>query len=153
MTTSRIEFSEGQGLNIASHSFTEDGVVKHTERIAAGAGVAGALAEVTVTTVGLIPAFSVLTAGKGRIIIGAKAVTGAGDYCSFFLVYKNPEGAVIGTSPLIQAICSLYTDGGEPNYRFMNVTVFSNDVGATSVEIYMAVLPSVNSVILMATAV
>lgn len=153
MGTSKVGFSEGLGINIAAHSFTEDGETRHVERIAAGAGVAGVLTETTANAVGLVGSLSIPTVGKGRIIIGGKAVTGAGDYCSFFLVYKNSEGVVIGTSSLIQAIFSLYTSGGSPNYRYTNVTVFSNDVGATTVEIYVAVLPSVNSIIFMTTAV
>jgi hypothetical protein len=40
MATNKIQYTEGSGLDIATHSFDEDAVTKHVERIAFGTGVA-----------------------------------------------------------------------------------------------------------------
>jgi len=151
MAHNKLGFTEGLGANIASHSFTEDGHVKHMERIAPGAGVLQAVpAFVLASTTGQIGGISVNTAGKGRIIVMAKAETGSTDFFSFRLIYKDASGAVIGLSKLMQPTFCEYT---ELNLRFAVPTVVANDVCASSVEIFLVSLPVNLSVHLSAIAV
>lgn len=143
MSSSKIGFTEGAGLNIASFSFTEDAVTKHMERIAPGAGVMATFGDsATVTAVGLVSSFSVDCTGKGRIVFAVKAVTANGDFCTYRLVFKNGNGDVIGTSVLTQSSFTELTSGGSPNYRYGTVSVFANDCGAVSVEVYIVQLSS-----------
>lgn len=140
MSSSKIGFSEGTGLNIASYSFSEDSETKHMERIAPGAGVlASGWAYTSVTAVGLVSGLSCVTIGKGRIIVTAKAVTGNTDYFGFRLVFKDGAGVIIGTSQLIQPVFTEHVSGSD---RFATVSAFANDCCASSVEIYVTTLPT-----------
>ena len=140
MSASKIGFTEGIGLNVASYSFTEDAVTKHMERIAPGAGVlASGWSYTSATAVGLVSGLSCSTIGKGRIIVAAKAETGNTDYFGFRLVFKDGAGVVIGTSQLIQPIFTELTSGDD---RFAEVSAFANDICASSVEIYITTLPT-----------
>lgn len=154
MSSSKIGFTEGAGLNIASFAFTEDAVTKHMERIAPGAGVMATFGDsATVTTVGLVSSFSVDCAGKGRIVFAVKAATANGDFCTFRLVFKNGNGDVIGTSVLTQSSFTELTSGGSPNYRYGTVSAFANDCGATSVEVYIVQISSNESMVCYLAAI
>ncbi len=143
MTTNKIQFTEGVGLNVASHSFTEDSVTKHMERIAPGAGVMASFGDdASITTVGLVSGFSVACEGKGRIILSTKAATANGDFCTFRLVFKNSNGDVIGTSVLTQSTFTELTSGGSPDYRYGTASAFANDCCAATVEVYVVQIPT-----------
>lgn len=151
MSTSKIGFTEGVGLNVASHSFTEDAVTKHMERIAPGAGVlASGWSYTSVTAVGLVSGLSCATVGKGRIVVIAKAQTGNTDYFGFRLVFKDGAGVVIGTSELIQPVFTEHTSGSD---RFATASVFANDCCASSVEVYVTTLPTSAQVSIAVSAV
>lgn len=151
MTTNKIQFTEGVGLNVASHSFTEDGVTKHMERIAPGAGVlASGWSYTSVTAVGLVSSLSCATVGKGRIIVMAKAVTGNTDYFGFRLVFKDGAGVVMGVSELFQPVFGEHVSGSD---RFATISVSANDYCASSVEVYVVTLPTSNQVSLAVAAV
>lgn len=146
MSSNKIGFTEGAGLNIASFSFTEDGITKHMERIAPGAGlITGGFSFVDIAVVGLVSG-STACAGKGRIVVCAKAITGNTDYFTFRLVFKDSSGGVLGLSPLTQISFTELTSGGSPNYRYGTVAAFANDCCASSVELYIVTLPASNSV-------
>jgi hypothetical protein len=151
MTASKIGFSEGTGLNIASYSFTEGSETKHMERIAPGAGVLpSGWSYTSVTANGLVSGLSCSTIGKGRIIVMAKAVTGNTDFFGFRLIYKDGAGEVIGTSPLIQPTFTEHVDGTD---RFATVSAFANDCCASSVELYVVSRPTSNQVSVAVVAV
>ena len=147
MSSSKIGFTEGAGLNIASFAFTEDAVTKHMERIAPGAGViAGGFSFTTVSAIGLVSG-NAACQGKGRIVVCAKAVTGNTDYFTFRLVFKDSSGGVLGVSPLTQISFGELTSGGSPDYRYGTVAAFANDCCASSVELYVVTLPASESVL------
>ena len=90
MAQNKVGYTEGIGVNIASHSFTEDGHVKHMERIAPGAGIVESLTAFSnITATGIAAGLTKDTRGKGRIIVMAKAETGNTDFFTFRLVYKD----------------------------------------------------------------
>ena len=151
MSTNKIGHTEGIGLNIASHSFTEDSVTKHMERIAPGAGVlASGWSYTSVTAVGLVSGLSCATVGKGRIAVMAKAQTGNTDYFGFRLVYKDGAGVVMGVSELIQPVFGEHTSGSD---RFSTISVFANDCCASSVEVYVTTLPTSAQVSIAVSAI
>lgn len=148
MAQNKMGYNEGVGLNIASHSFTEDGMTKHMERIAPGACVLDAYDDTaTISTVGLVPGFSSNCMGKGRIIVAFKAETAMSEYCLFRLIFKNGAGEIIGPTVLLQSTFAELTSGGSPNYRYGTAVAFANDLAAASVELYMVQLPSGGSVV------
>lgn len=154
MSTSKMGFSEGVGVNIATYTFMEDGVTKHMERIAPGAAVLSAFDDTaTVSAVGLVSGFSAVCTGKGRIILGVKAVTTPSDYCSFRFIFKNDSDVVIGTSILLQSVFTEVTSGGSPDYRYGTVTVMGNDCCASTVEVYVVTLSANGSMVLSLGAV
>lgn len=154
MSTSKMGFSEGAGINIASYTFIEDGVTKHMERIAPGAAVLSAFDDTaTVSAVGLVADFSAVCAGKGRIILGVKAVTTPSDYCSFRFVFKDEAGVVIGTSILLQSVFTEISSGGSPDYRYGTATVLGNDCCASTVEVYVVSLSANGTMLLSLGAV
>lgn len=155
MTASKVGYTEGIGLNLATYSFTEDAVTKHVERIAPAAGVMSDFDDsATVTASGLVSDFSASCVGKGRIIVGAKAASVANtDFCTFRLVFKNGTGVVIGTSVLTQSTFTELTSGGSPDYRYGTASVFANDCCASSVEVYVVSIPSGSTVLIYLAAV
>lgn len=126
---------------IATHSFTEDTNEKHVERIAAGAGVCPTAWEDTavVTASGLVSGLSCVTTGKGRIIVNCTADTTVDDIFKFRLVYYSSEvpstSNIIGTSALITQSFTAVEDNSSD--KVASVSVFANDVGASSVGIYV----------------
>lgn len=128
---------------IATHSFTEATEERHIERVAPGAGVLGAWDDTaTVTAVGLVADFSVDTIGKGRIVIGVLCEGTLATIFKFRLQFKNSAGTVVGTSAEVSAALTEVTDGGSPAKKYGTVTVFSNDLGASSAQMYVTALPA-----------
>lgn len=129
--------------NIATHSFTEDTEERHVERVAPGAGVLGAWDDtVTITATGLVADFSVDTTGRGRIIVGCLCEAALAATLKFRLQFKNSVGTVVGLSAEVTSTLTEVDDGGTPAKRYGTLTVFANDVGASSVQMYVTALPS-----------
>lgn len=140
MAQNKVGYTEGVGINIASHSFVEDGHTKHMERIAPGAGVLDVIPTfVNITATGIASGISRDVKGKGRIIIMAKAETGNTDFFTFRLLYKDGGGGVMGMSKAIQPVFAEYT---ESTFRYATVSVVANDICAATVEIYVVALPT-----------
>ena len=142
---------------IATFSFTEGAVAKHTERIAAGAGVYPSTHDDTVTAVAVgLADISAVTTGKGRIIIGGKADTTLGATFTVRAVYYKSEtpsaGEILGVSAAVILSTSDLTDGGTPAKRLSTLAVFANDIGASSVGIYLGAITPNNSVDLFISA-
>ena len=128
---------------LATHSFSEGGQTKNVERVAPGSGVLGAwdvTAEVTAT--GLVADFSVDTTGRGRIIVGCLCEAALATTLKFRLQFKNSAGTVVGLSAEVSSALTEVDDGGTPAKRYGTLTVFANDVGASSVQMYVTALPS-----------
>ena len=127
---------------IATHSFLEDGQTKNVERVAPGAGVLGAW-DVTAspTTTGLVGSFTLDTTGKGRIIVGCLCDAALATTFKFRLVFSNSASQVVGTTAEVTATLTEITDGGSPAKRYGTVTVFANDLGASSAQMYITALP------------
>lgn len=144
MALDDLGFTEGSGSNVATHKISEGGVDRHIERIAPGAGQLGAWDDsaIGVTAAGLVSGLSVTATGKGRIVIGALCETSADYTYSFFLVFKNSTGAVVGTSATVIATFKPIDNGGSPAKKYATLQVFANDCGATTVELYLVSLPS-----------
>ena len=140
MALNKIDY----GLDkIATHSFTEATETRHVERVAPGAGVLGAWddsAEVTAT--GLVSGLSVDCTGRGRIIVGCLCEAALATTLKFRAVFKNSAGTVVGVSAEVSSALSELQDGGSPNKRYGTLTVFSNDAGASSAEVYVTALPA-----------
>ncbi len=127
---------------IATHSFSEDAETKHVERVAPGAGVLGAWDDTaTITATGLVADFSVDTTGRGRIIVGCLCEAALATTLKFRLQFKNSAGTVVGLSAEVTSALTEVTDGGSPAKRYGTLTVFANDVGASSVQMYVTELP------------
>lgn len=140
---------------IATHSFTEDAETRHVERVSPGAGVLGAWDDTaTITSVGLVADFSVIATGRGRIIIGCLCEGSLDTTLKFRLVFKNSSSAITGLSASVTSTLTALTDGGTPEKRYGTNIVFSNDIGATTVEMYVEELPAgATSVDIMMAAV
>lgn len=128
--------------NIATHSFTEATEERHVERVAPGAGVLGAWDDTaTITATGLVADFSVDTTGRGRIIVGCLCEGTLATTLKFKLQFKNSAGTVVGLSAEVSSALTEVTDGGSPAKRHGTLTVFANDVAASSVQMYVTALP------------
>lgn len=127
---------------IATHSFTEGAEERHVERIAPAAGVLGAW-DVTAspTATGLVGSFTLDTTGKGRIIVGCLCNAALATTFKFRLVFANSSSQVVGTTAEVTSTLTETTDGGSPAKRYGTVTVFANDIGASSAKMYITALP------------
>ena len=141
--------------NIATHSFTEAAEERHVERVAPGAGVLGAWDDTaTITATGLVADFSVDTTGRGRIIVGCLCEAALATTLKFRLQFKNSAGTVVGLSAEVTAALTEVDDGETPAKRYGTLTVFANDVGASSVQMYVTAIPvAATSVILDMAAI
>lgn len=140
MALSNIEYGADK---LATHSFTESSETKHVERVAPGAGVLGAWDDsATITATGLVADFSVDTTGRGRIIVGCLCAAALATTLKFRLQFKNSAGTVVGLSAEVTSVLTEVTDWGSPAKRYGTLTVFANDVGASSVQVYVTVLPA-----------
>lgn len=141
--------------NIATHSFTEATEERHVERVAPGAGVLGAWDDTaTITATGLVADFSVDTTGRGRIIVGCLCEAALATTLKFRLQFKNSAGTVVGLSAEVTSSLTEVLDGGTPSRRYGTLTVFANDVGASSVQMYVTAIPdAATSVILNMAAI
>lgn len=129
--------------HIATHSFTEGIEERHVERVAPGAGILNAWDDTaTITAVGLVADFSVDTTGRGRIIIGCLCEAALDTTLKFRLQFKNSNGDVVGLSAEVTSTLTEVDDGGTPAKRYGTLTVFANDVGASSVQMYVTELPA-----------
>ena len=139
---------------IATHSIVEDFVPKQVERVAPGAGVLGAWdATGAATAVGLVPELSADTAGKGRIIVGVLCEEALAAVLKFRLVFKNSAGFVIGLSAEVESSLTELDDGAKPAKRYGTLTIFANDAGASTAEVYITAMPgAASSVTLMLAA-
>lgn len=127
---------------IATHSFSESGQTKNVERVAPGAGVLGTWDDTaTITATGLVANFSVDTTGRGRIIVGCLCEAALATTLKFRLQFKNSAGTVVGLSAEVTSALTEVDDGGTPAKRYGTLTVFANDVGASSVQMYVTALP------------
>ncbi len=128
--------------NIATHSFTEATEERHVERVAPGAGVLGAWDDTAaITATGLVADFSVDTTGRGRIIVGCLCEAALAATLKFRLQFKNSVGTVVGLSAEVTSALTEVDDGGTPAKRYGTLIVFANDVGASSVQMYVTALP------------
>ena len=127
---------------IATHSFSERSETRHVERVAPGSGVLGAW-DVTAspTATGLVGSFTLDTTGKGRIIVGCLCAAALATTFKFRLVFSNSSSQVVGTTAEVTATLTETTDGGSPAKRYGTVTVFANDLGASSAQMYITALP------------
>lgn len=141
--------------NIASHSFTEGSDEKHIERVAPGAGVLGAWDDTaTITATGLVADFSVDTTGRGRIIVGCLCEAALATTLKFRLQFKNSAGTVVGLSAEVSSALTEVGDAGSPAKRYGTLTVFANDVGASSAQMYVTAIPAAaTSVVLNMAAI
>ena len=140
MALSNIEYGADK---LATHSFTESSETKHVERVAPGAGVLGAWDDTaTIIATGLVDDFSVDTTGRGRIIVGCLCEAALATTLKFRLQFKNSAGTVVGLSAEVTSALTEVDDGGTPAKRYGTLTVFANDVGASSVQMYVTELPA-----------
>ena len=103
---------------------------------------------------GLVADFSVDTTGRGRIIVGCLCEAALAATLKFRLQFKNSVGTVVGLSAEVTSTLTEVDDGGTPAKRYGTLTVFANDVGASSVQMYVTALPSgATSVILNMAAI
>lgn len=140
---------------LATHSFSEGGQTKNVERVAPSAGVLGAWDDTaTIIATGLVADFSVDTTGRGRIIVGCLCEAALATMLKFRLQFKNSAGTVVGLSAEVTSALTEVTDGGSPAKRYGTLTVFANDVGASSVQMYVTALPAAaTSVVLNMAAI
>lgn len=154
MAADSAGYTEGSGINLAGYSFTEGGETRFVERIAPGSGVFGSWEDTaTVTATGLVSGFNCTATGKGRVVVGCKAETTTGDTYSFRLVYYDPSSNILGTSALVVKEFTALTDGGTPEKKFSAVAVFANDIGASTIGVYVEDVSANASMDMMLAAV
>ena len=128
---------------LATHSFSEGGQTKNVERVAPGSGVMADWAvTASPTAVGLVGSFSLDTVGKGRIIVGCLCNAALAATFKFRLVFRNSANQVVGTTAEVTSTLTEVDDGGSPAKRYGTVTVFDNDLGASSAQMYITALPA-----------
>lgn len=136
--------------NIATHSFTESAEERHVERVAPGAGVLGAWDDTaTISATGLVADFSVDTTGRGRIIVGVQCAAARATTLKFRLQFKNSAGTVVGLSAEVTSSLTEVLDGGSPSRCYGTLTVFANDVGASSVQMYVTAIPAASTSVIL----
>lgn len=140
---------------IATHSFTESAEERHIERVAPGAGILGSWDDTAdISATGLVADFSVDTTGKGRIIVGCLCEAALATTLKFRLQFKNSAGTIVGLSAEVTSSLTEVLDGGTPSRRYGTLIVFANDVGASSVQMYVTAIPAAaTSVILNMAAI
>ena len=127
---------------IATHSFSEGTETKHVERVAPAAGVLGTWGDDGfATATGIVPNLTIDTIGKGRIVVGCIAVGTSNKYFKFRLMFKNSEGVIVGVSAEVESYITTILKEFTTNNYYGTITVFSNDVGASSVQVYATALP------------
>ena len=140
MAVGSIEYGADR---LATHTFEEGSTTKHVERVAPSAGILPLWeAEATITAVGLVGSFSVNTAGKGRVVVGCLCDAALAATLKLRLVFKNSANAIVGVSAEATSALGEVTDGGSPAKRYGTILAFSNDVGASSVNVYVTALPA-----------
>ena len=128
---------------LATHSFSEGGQTKNVERVAPGSGVLADWAvTASPTSVGLVGSFSLDTVGKGRIVVGCLCEAALAATFKFRLVFRNSTNQVVGTTAEVTSTLTEVDDGGSPAKRYGTVTVFANDLGASSAQMYITALPA-----------
>ena len=150
MPVSSIEYGNKK---IATHSFVEGSEERHTERITAGAGVLeydwGSGVEVS--SLGLVSGLSLNVAGKGRIVVLSKTAAASASIFAFRLVYYSTASpstsGILGLSALITCSVTELRDNAIPLRRFAPAAIFANDIGASSVGIYVESLPGASSIV------
>ena len=128
---------------LATHSFSEGGQTKNVERVAPGSGVLADWAvTASPTSVGLVGSFSLDTVGKGRIVVGCLCEAALAATFKFRLIFRNSANQVVGTTAEVTSTLTEVDDGGSPAKRYGTVTVFANDLGASSAQMYITALPA-----------
>ena len=141
MGTNKIEYTEGSGLNIATHSFTEDAVTKHVERIAFGTGVAtlpvtAQVSEIATATTN--PASPIDCTGKGFICIKSNFSANNVEV-PIKLQFFDSADVLIGESNQIDILNTTLADGG----RFLGTfTEIFNRSGFAGVKIRTLTVPT-----------
>ena len=128
---------------IATHSFSEGSETRHVERVAPASGVLGDWNyTANITAVGAVANYSVDTTGKGRIVVGCICEAALATTLKFRLQFKDSEENVVGMSAEATSTLTEVYNTWTPPMRYGTITVFSNDIGASSVQIYVTALPS-----------
>ena len=128
---------------IATHSFSEGTETKHVERVAPGSGILADWAvTASPTATGLVSSFSLDTVGKGRIVVGCLCNAALATTFKFRLVFRNSANQIVGTTAEVTSTLTEIDDGGSPAKRYGTVTVFANDLGASSAQMYITALPA-----------
>ena len=128
---------------IATHSFSEGAETKHVERVAPAAGVLGTWDDdAFITAVGMVNSLTVNTTGKGRIVVGCIAVGASDTSFKFRLVFSNSNGDIVGVSAEAESYITTMLKEFTTNNYYGTMTVFANDVGASSVKMYATTLPA-----------
>ena len=140
MTLGSIEYGADR---LATHSFSEGGQTKNIERVAPGSGIlADWAATASPTATGLVSSFSLDTVGKGRIVVGCLCNAALATTFKFRLVFRNSANQVVGATAEVTSTLTEIDDGGSPAKRYGTVTVFANDLGASSAQMYITALPA-----------
>lgn len=134
MATSKISATEGSGVNIATHSFSEDAVTKQLQRVvpstSAGVetGTAGSPLQVTLANTGAnaTPIVVDLGANNDVTVTGTVAVTQSGTWDE---VGINDSGNSITIDN-----STLSVVGGGAEATAMRVTIASDSTGVVSVD-------------------
>jgi len=146
MSTSFVGITEGNDKNIATHSFTEDGIEKQAERVAIGTGILifpGTPQVNSVSTTGIYPSSSFVNIdGLGYVIVKT-AFSDTGQTCKIKLVLYDLNGKLIGETSE-QTI----TDMGktEDSKYIGQMLTFENKIGASKFKIEITQTPSTGDV-------
>ena len=137
-SSSFVNYTEGVGgKRVATYRFEEDGNLVDVERIAPGCGVLLAFDASHLNffaSIGALPATQINCKGKARIVVKFRGLSTEAQSISYYLVFKAADDSIIGTSALNYATFTPVLDGTK---NIAVAGVFANDVGASSVYIYV----------------
>jgi hypothetical protein len=147
MALSAISMTPGSGLDIAAHEIVEDSDTKLIERTAMGAGILELPATPQISEVdstGLFPLSAVGCQGAG-FIVGKTTFSANNVTVTIFIVFFDANDEVIGyfgsSGGLPITINNTAISDGASRF-YGDTFVVQNQVGAQSVKIYLASVPT-----------
>jgi hypothetical protein len=152
MSTNKIGFTEGSGINIGTHSFSEGGLTKHIERVAPGTGtltapVSGSSFLDSISTITLYPTAGnpIDISGKARVTIKTSFST-ASATADFKILMYDSANTLMGILPSVSEVYTAISSSSEQdNSRYIgSMYLFSNDGGMSGIKIRLSTISTGN---------
>ncbi len=150
-----IGLTEGSDKNIASHSFTEDAVTKHVERVAPGAGVLTLPGTAQVSeenSTGTFPASPIDVTGMAGISVKSSFSVDE-ETCKVKVQFHDSAGEIIGVSDEYTLPNSSVAESSPARYVGGMLLLDNRLLGASGVKIIITEAPATGNVSLFVAGV